>query len=117
MKNKRERKLKLLKVQPNCPCCGCAMVVTDATPKGRSAISHAAMVIDGGLVCFGCSRGIVKEREINSLPVLIRWKKKVDRATGLFTLVRRGRTMVNQFIYFKIRGGKPTSKMPAWLAK
>ena len=111
--NKRTRKLELLKDTPDCPCCGCRMVADDPTPKGRSTISHAVVLSDGKVMCFQCHNIRIKKRELNKLPLFKRWSRK----TGLLPLFRRIRKLINQFVYFKIRGGSPTGRIPSWLNK
>lgn len=107
----KERKEFLLETTPNCPRCGCKMIIANPTSQGRSAISHAAVLYYGSLICFGCKRVEDKQVELNRLPFLIRWRIKIDKATDFFTFLRHVKRFINDFIYFKIRGGKPTGRV------
>ncbi len=108
----------LLETQPNCPCCGCKMIV-NIPPSMQHGISHAAVLITRNnrkeLICYGCHRVFLKKKELARLPFLLRTKKKIDNACGIFSFFRFLKIRWNQFVYFKIRGGKPTTKMPSWL--
>jgi hypothetical protein len=110
--NKTQRKLNLINLQPCCNECGCILRVSVTSDK---IYSNEAIIRGGKLICYQCQCIHNKRDNINRLPVLKRWKKKIDLATGIFTVFRRIRIMINQFYYFKIKKGKPTSRMPYWI--
>ncbi len=110
--NKTILKLKLLEQMPNCDDCGCKLKISSPPVHGQT---NEAVVRKGVLICYQCHRIYVKREEIERLPTLKRWKKKIDLATGIFTVWRRFRISCNQFYYFKIKKGKPTSRLPIWL--
>ncbi len=56
---KYQKKLTLLKDTPNCPVCGCKMIVK----KEHSNLSHAAIIVDDKLMCYKCRRTQIKEGE------------------------------------------------------
>ncbi len=112
--NKTQQKRMLIATQPNCPLCGCKMVVTDGNERfGKMA--HSAMIEGDNLICFQCHRLAVKERELNKLPLFKRWWKKLDRLTGIPHCFHILRVRWQQFVYFKIHGGIATSRKPNWL--
>jgi hypothetical protein len=110
------KKQALLLMQPKCPSCGCHMVIHQPR-KGVQMVSHAAVELNGALICYACHNRAMKEVRLNALPLFPRMKRKIDRVIPIFSLFRRMRKMTNQFYYFKIKGGKPTSKLPKWLRK
>ena len=110
--NKTQRKLRLIAIQPHCNECGCKLRVSE-TPDKR--YSNEAIIRGSNLICYQCHCIHNKRDIINGLPLLKRWKKKIDLATGIFTVFRKIRIMINQFYYFKIKKGAPTSRMPYWL--
>lgn len=112
--NKTQLKKMLILTQPNCPKCGAKLVVTTGTER-FGQVSHAAIIEGNELVCFQCHRIAVKFRDIEKLPTLLRWKKKLDRYTGIPTCLHLLRVRLNQFIYFKVRGGVATGRKPEWL--
>jgi hypothetical protein len=110
--NKTELKLKLLETFPACVECGAKLKVSIPSVHGQT---NEAIVRNNVLICYQCHRIHLKREEIERLPFLKRWKKKIDLATGIFTVWRRFRISCNQFYYFKIKKGKPTSRLPIWL--
>lgn len=112
--NKTQLKKMLILTQPNCPKCGAKLVVANWN-KGQSPLSHSAVIEGNTLVCFQCHRITVKLRDIEKLPFLLRWKKKIDRYTGIPTCLHLLRVRLNQFMYFKVRGGVATGRKPEWL--
>lgn len=109
--NKTDLKLKLLKIMPTCRECGCKLKVSIKPVAGHS---REAILKNNELICYQCHRIYCKHVEIERLPVLKRWKKKIDLATGIFSAWKRFRGFCNQVYYFKIKGGKPTSRLPYW---
>lgn len=81
----------------------------------QSKNSNEAILTHGTLICYQCHRIQCKREDIARLPLLKRWKKKVDLATGIFTALRKLRSTWNQIWYFKVRGGKPTTRIPLWM--
>jgi hypothetical protein len=107
MKNKQE----LIKLIPNCPRCGTKLIIVNATPKGKSAISHAATLDDkDGLVCYQCHRIKVKREELNRLPFWPRVKKKIDNLTGVLSYFRSVKRRFNKFIYVRVKGNIPNGR-------
>ena len=110
--NKTQRKLKLISIQPLCNGCGCKLKISKNT---SSQNTNEAVLKNGFLICFQCHRIQCKRAEIENLPTLKRWKKKIDIITGIFTVFRKIKAFFNQVYYFKIKKGTPTSRMPYWL--
>lgn len=106
--NKTQTKQALLVKQPKCPVCGCKMVVSNW--NRRNPYSNEAVLKNDHLLCLGCHRRQCKLAEIERLPFFIRWKKKIDSATGIITCYHRIRKRINKFIYVNIRGGQLTGR-------
>lgn len=110
--NKTQRKFELIKTITHCTKCGCKLKISE---KISNCNTNEAILKNGTLICYQCHRIECKRKEIENLPFLKRWKKKIDIITGIFTVFRKFRAFVNQIYYFKIKKGKPTSRMPYWL--
>ena len=107
MSSKQELKLKLLKITPNCPLCGCKMTAVNPNNK-KGNISHACVLINDNtaLICYGCKRNQDKKKDFQKLSWKTRMVKKIDEFTGFFTMLKTTRGSINKFIYTKIRGNK-----------
>ena len=89
---------------------------TNMGKNGRGFLAHAAIIKTDkngvrSLICFQCNRLESKRRDIDMLPFIPRWTKKINNATGIVTTLRRWRKRVNDFIYVNIRGGQPTGNI------
>lgn len=102
---KYQQKKRMLAIQPDCYHCSVPMIVSQKSRHQKSAI-----IRDGHLVCFQCNRIISKKMDIENLPTWPRWRKKLDEATGIVTCIKKTKGWINKFIYFKIRGGKPSGR-------
>lgn len=104
--SKTSKKIELLKTIPNCPRCGCKMIVLNKKPI-NSYPSHAAMLYNNGLICFQCLRIEDKKKELDKLPFYPRMKKKLDMATGIPSWIKRTRKRINNWWYLGVLGNKP----------
>lgn len=112
--NKYELKQQMLIKQPRCPICTVNLVVTYRNKKfGKQ--SNAAIIDGDRLICFQCRRITAKKKDFANLPLRIRWRKKLDKFTGIPKLLRLIRKRWNQFIYFKVYGGTANGIKPDWL--
>lgn len=82
------------------------MIAIRNNPK-YSYPSNAAVIVGDGLLCYQCVRKEAKQRDIARLPFLIRWKKRIDNATGIFSAIKRTRGSVNKWWYLKVCGNAP----------
>lgn len=112
--NRTQKKLEFIKIMPHCAECGCVLKISPF-PNGHD--TNEAVLNGRVLICYQCHRMNVKREEIARLPLLKRWKKKIDIATGFFGMLRKLKIFCNQYYYFKIKKGKPTTRLPAWIKK
>ena len=103
--SKTQIKRDLLLIQPKCSKCGVKLVVHDNPVFGQWS-NEAVLKENNILMCFQCHHIQAKKDDINRLPLLRRWKKKIDIATGIFSRCNGIRKLYYKLMWVYIKGQK-----------
>lgn len=103
--SKTQKKKVLLLTQPRCKECGCKMVVHDNPIFGQWS-NEAILKENNILMCFQCHHVQIKKDEVNRLPLLKRWRKKIDIATNIFSWCHGIRKLYYKLMWVYVRGQK-----------
>jgi hypothetical protein len=117
--NKYQIKQAIFKREPHCSNCGCKLVIHFGSipkPNGRS-LSHEAVLKDGSLICYRCHRVEIKRIEFNKLPMFKKFISKLDDYTKVPTIWKKIKRTIGNFIFFKIKKGKPNGRKPKYFGK